>query len=661
MAVLSVIPSDPMSAYEAVGCHVWAEAYYNPEKFFEKVYLFSPLEKENIIQYGMRTIPTQPKELKGKIRLHKPDLVRAYGGYWACDMACRNKVGGTPVVVSVHDTNPDELYDSIRRADYVFCMSQAVRDLVLTKFPDPDRVWILPNRYDREVMRPLPEEDFSDLDAEHPWRYRLLCVGRLSEQKNQDNLIEALALLGPEYGCVFVGRNDPSVYKEQALRKGVASRCRFVESVRNDHLARYYNWADAMVTPSRWEGFGIVFIEALACGAVVVSSDVRPMSEYIQHGENGLLVDRYEDPEALAASIELACTDQDLRARFRERAPGSVERFERRRVDALEVAYYRRILAERSFLKKRTKLYAQCVPHALKWICRHTFRGQGVRLSSRHAEAYPEVSGYYIPTLLAHGETRLARQYAKWLTEIQNADGSWNGPTADGEPYTFDVGQILKGLTAILKTMPEVREALLRGCDWLESRIGADGAISTPSADALQLPNGRQVPDAFHLYTLESLVEAAVRFDRPQYAKAVARALEHYKKDPELGAFTTLSHFHAYIVEALVDLGDRELALTAMDNIEALQRDDGSIPAWAGVDWVCSTGVAQYALIWLKLGREEPARRAYAWLCANQNRSGGFFGGYGEKADYFPDAEISWALKYFLDVHILLFPKNEKE
>ena len=344
---LAVIPSDPMSAYEAVGCHVWAERYYNPGKHFERVLLLSPHEESEVVQYGMETIPTRPRELKRRIAEHGVNLVRAYGSYWACDMACKNKVRGVPVVVSVHDTNPDELYDSISRADYVLCMSEAVRELVLTKFPRPDRAWILPNRYDRDVMRPLEGEDFSDLDAEFPWRRKLLCVGRISEQKNQDTMIRALAVLGPEYGCVFVGRNDTTPLRALADDLGVADQCRFVESVRNDLLARYYNWVDAMVTPSRWEGFGIVFIEALASGAVVVTSNVRPMSDYITHEDNGLLVDEYDDPEALAAMVRRACEDDALRRRLRERAPASVERFERKRVDALEVSYYKRVLTER--------------------------------------------------------------------------------------------------------------------------------------------------------------------------------------------------------------------------------------------------------------------------------------------------------------------------
>ena len=73
----------------------------------------------------------------------------------------------------------------------------------------------------------------------------------------------------------------------------------------------------------------------------------------------------------------------------------------------------------------------------------------------------------------------------------------------------------------------------------------------------------------------------------------------------------------------------------------------------SAVDWICSTGMAQYAIIWLKIGQPEPARRAFHWLCAHQNRSGGFFGSYGG-GDYFVDEEISWALKYFLDVYFFL-------
>src|SRR5574341_2630042 len=88
----------------------------------------------------MKVINTRPEQLKSRLKELKIDMVRAYGGYWACDMACNNKVSGVPVVVSVHDTSPGLLHNSIKRADAVICMSSAVKQLVLSKVKQSDRV-----------------------------------------------------------------------------------------------------------------------------------------------------------------------------------------------------------------------------------------------------------------------------------------------------------------------------------------------------------------------------------------------------------------------------------------------------------------------------------------------------------------------------------------
>src|SRR5579872_5211075 len=84
---------------------------------------------------------------------------------------------------------------------------------------------------------------------------------------------------------------------------------------------------------------------------------------------------------------------------------------------------------------------------AREWVHHHTVPGAGVKITNRRPLPYPEVSGYYIPTLLKWGERELALRYARWLVAIQNQDGSWSD--AEGKAsYTFDTGQILKGLLA---------------------------------------------------------------------------------------------------------------------------------------------------------------------------------------------------------------------
>ena len=196
MRRLAVIPSDPIKAYKDKGIASWLEDYYNPLHFFNEVYLLSPLEKEERYEFGMNIIPTKPKQLKSRIRELNIDVIRAYGGYWACDMACKNKVNGVPVVVSVHDTNTALLHNSIKKADIVFCMSNAVKKVVLTKFKKPDRVWMLQNRVNFNTMHPYPKDKLKDLDSKYPFKYKILHIGRKTKQKNLDTLIKALKILG---------------------------------------------------------------------------------------------------------------------------------------------------------------------------------------------------------------------------------------------------------------------------------------------------------------------------------------------------------------------------------------------------------------------------------------------------------------------------------
>ncbi len=284
----------------------------------------------------------------------------------------------------------------------------------------------------------------------------------------------------------------------------------------------------------------------------------------------------------------------------------------------------------------------------LQWIDGNKIVGAGIPVSSRLREPYPEVTGYCIPTLLNFGRSDLALQFARWLTSVQNVDGSWSD--ASGRtPYTFDSGQVLKGLLAVLPRLPEVESAVRRGCEWVLAQIAQDGRVTTPDRSAWVLQGGEEVSGNIHLYALEPLRDAGMLFDEPRYVDAVERAVACCLSQPGLVRFNTLSHFHAYVIEALVDLGLREVAAKGMREIERLQKKDGSIPAYRNKSWVCSTGVAQYATVWYKLGSRESAERALSYLTRIQNRSGGFFGSYGRGAKYFPDEEISWAVKFALD------------
>jgi malonyl-CoA O-methyltransferase len=286
---------------------------------------------------------------------------------------------------------------------------------------------------------------------------------------------------------------------------------------------------------------------------------------------------------------------------------------------------------------------------AKEWIINYTVENSGIAVSSGNNKPYPEVSGYYIPTLLNWGERERALQYAEWLVSIQNEDGSWSDAVGSS-PYTFDTGQILKGLLALSDIKPEYKNSMIKGCDWLIKQILPDGRLTTPDTRFWRLPNDKFVPESIHLYCLEPLKQIGEKYNIPEYSEYAQKVLNYYLEIPDLTEFDTLSHFHAYIIEALVDLGQTEKANSAMDDVLRYQNQDGGIPAYADVDWVCSTGMFQYALILYKLGRKNEADKIFNYAMNLQNPSGGFFGGYGsEDVNYFKDAEISWAVKYFLD------------
>jgi malonyl-CoA O-methyltransferase len=103
-----------------------------------------------------------------------------------------------------------------------------------------------------------------------------------------------------------------------------------------------------------------------------------------------------------------------------------------------------------------------------------------------------------------------------------------------------------------------------------------------------------------------------------------------------------------------VELGETDLARKGLAQAAALQTPEGAIPAYPGVSWVCSTGVAQVAIAWWKTGEKERARQALRYLETIQNPSGGFYGSYGAGARYLPNEEISWAAKYFIDLSLLI-------
>lgn len=311
---------------------------------------------------------------------------------------------------------------------------------------------------------------------------------------------------------------------------------------------------------------------------------------------------------------------------------------------------------------------------AIEWVQHHTCAGRSIINNSLLPKGYPEVTGYYIPTLLTWGYRDLAASFGGWLCDMQKPDGSWYD-TDDANPYVFDSGQILKGLLVIKRAIretglsftyaeAELDEHITRGVDWILSRMEPDGRLVTPSKAAWA--DEHTCKEAIHIYCLQPIMEAADVYGRPDYRECAQKILHYYidRYREDILYFRQLSHFHSYVIEALVDFGETELACEAMSHTAELQDKIGFVPAYNDVHWCCSTGLFQQAVIWYKLGDRKHGDRAFEYACKLQNASGGWYGSYpnpeypDEVPDYFPDAEISWAVKYFLDA---LYWKNRAD
>jgi hypothetical protein len=190
---------------------------------------------------------------------------------------------------------------------------------------------------------------------------------------------------------------------------------------------------------------------------------------------------------------------------------------------------------------------------AMAWFKDHMVAGQGIIVHTKQPVPYPEVTGYYIPTLYQWGEQELARTCTRWLLSIQLPDGAF--PAPDGVPYTFDTGQVMRGLCAALHDVDGAEAALRRACDWVLAQVTPEGRLTTPSTELWT----DIASDLIHTYVLPPLAEAGRLLGVPEYEVTAQRVLAYYKSQDGLVPFNRLSHFHAYAMEALLEMGRRAL------------------------------------------------------------------------------------------------------
>jgi len=184
-----------------------------------------------------------------------------------------------------------------RRLDGLFTSSTvSAREIRRDFHVSPERIRMVANGVDTELFRAAPG---AKRNADE-----ILCVGRASDpNKGIEDLIEALPHLPHPLRLTLVDDNHPNhPARKRAQRLGCADRLQITGRIDTDELVRRYQRASLVVVPSRYEGFGLAAVEAMACGTPVVACAAGALTEVVGEVGGGVLVPPNQ-PRALASAI----------------------------------------------------------------------------------------------------------------------------------------------------------------------------------------------------------------------------------------------------------------------------------------------------------------------------------------------------------------------
>lgn len=260
------------------------------------------------------------------LRLPRADLVHAIMVN-AAAVAARAylRFGPSPSLLTLQDGDSEEyarsylgplfpIYPRLHRPfDRIHAISHFLERQAIRYGADPSIIDVIPNGVDTDLFRAIPnapervEELRRSLDLSR--KRVIVSVSRLVQKNGIDTLLDAVPEIlrsHPTAVVVLVGDgSDRRSLEARAERLGVRHAVRFVGAVDHRETPDYLHLADAFVRPSRSEGLGTAFLEAMACGIPVVATPAGGIPDFIQHDVNGLLVQPGSHQEVAQATSRI--------------------------------------------------------------------------------------------------------------------------------------------------------------------------------------------------------------------------------------------------------------------------------------------------------------------------------------------------------------------
>ncbi len=208
---------------------------------------------------------------------------------------------------------------------------------------DSRKIVVVPPGVDLSHFYPIPKDEARAYVGVPKTDKNILFVGRVEPLKGIDTLLRAIGqmcqagTINRDSLCVTIVGGEPDVDLEemthemsrlQKMREeyGIGDVVTFIGKRSQDTLPYYYAAADVVVMPSHYESFGMVALEAMACGTPVVASEVGGLAFLVRNDETGYLV-RSDDPDDLSNRLTTLVTNEELRAAMGRNANAYAQKY----------------------------------------------------------------------------------------------------------------------------------------------------------------------------------------------------------------------------------------------------------------------------------------------------------------------------------------------
>lgn len=336
-----------------------------------------PLPKQELAKY----IPTFVDNIqKFAVKKNfKYDLIHSH--YWMSGIAAQElKAGwGVPVVHMFHtlglmkqriaqneqeaegDYRLEGEYEVLRMADRVIAATIAEKAQLQWLYQaDTDKIEIIPPGVDTCHFYPIPSDEAKEYIGIPPDNQMLLFVGRIEPLKGIDTLIEAIGLMARKgtlrdhrlYLAIIGGdphakraemTDEMSRLQTMSTRNGLDDFVAFLGRRSQETLPYYYSAAEAVIMPSHYESFGMVALEAMACGTPVVASQVGGLAFLVQDGVTGYHIN-VGDMDALSERLTTLLEDRELHDKLSGQAAAFAQDYAWRNIARQVIALYQDLI-----------------------------------------------------------------------------------------------------------------------------------------------------------------------------------------------------------------------------------------------------------------------------------------------------------------------------